>query len=118
DASLVFNRNNTIAVANDISGSGSLTQDGTGILLLSGTNTYSGATTINAGILKGGTANAFSGNSAFTVNAGGTLDLNGFNQSVGSIAGNGALINSASGTAALSIGSDGSSSTFALSLQD
>jgi autotransporter-associated beta strand protein len=118
NAALVFNRSDSITVANDISGTGSLTQNGSGTLILTGTNTYSGATTINAGILRGGSANAFSGNSAFTVNAGGTLDLNGFDQAVGSISGTGSLINSGSSVSALSIGSDGSSSTLSLSVLD
>ena len=51
NAALVFNRSNSLMVANDISGSGTLTQDGAGVLTLSGTNTYTGQTFINAGTL-------------------------------------------------------------------
>ena len=42
--------------ANAISGSGSLTQSGGGTVILTGTNTYSGATTITAGTLQLGNA--------------------------------------------------------------
>jgi autotransporter-associated beta strand protein len=43
---------NTLTVSAPISGSSSLTKDGTGTLVLSGTNTYSGSTTITAGKLS------------------------------------------------------------------
>ena len=41
--------------------------------------------------MRAGALNTFSPTSAFTVAGGGTLDLNGFNQTVGSIAGAGAF---------------------------
>ncbi|MBI4663782.1 MAG: autotransporter-associated beta strand repeat-containing protein [Verrucomicrobia bacterium] len=53
-----------------ISGTGSLTKTGTGTFIFSGNNSYTGATTVNAGILRvtGNTAT-----SQFTVSNGGTL---------------------------------------------
>lgn len=51
-------------------GSGGLSKNGTGTWTLSGTNTYIGATVINAGTLVIAARN---GNSAVTVNTGGTL---------------------------------------------
>ena len=53
---------------------------------LSGSNTYSGGTTVSAGILQLGSTAALPAGQALTVN-GGTLDLNGFSQSVGALNG-------------------------------
>jgi fibronectin-binding autotransporter adhesin len=52
------------------SSGGSLTKSSSGVLTLSGNNTYSGATTINAGTLY---ANGNIANSAVTINSGATL---------------------------------------------
>jgi autotransporter-associated beta strand protein len=49
NASLVFNRNDSLTVENTISGAGGLMQKGSGALTLSGTNSYSGGTVINNG---------------------------------------------------------------------
>ena len=57
-------------------GSGSLTKDGAGTLLLSVANTYSGGTTISGGILRIGIAGAL-GSQSVLVNSNATLDLNG-----------------------------------------
>jgi len=48
---LVFNRRDAIAVSNPISGTGSLTQAGIGVLALSGVKTYTGNTFVNEGTL-------------------------------------------------------------------
>jgi autotransporter-associated beta strand protein len=78
---------------------------GPGVLYLSGTNTYSGATTITGVTVRSGSQspdfdalfgivahNGLSPNSAYTVNANAVLDLNGFNATVGSLAGAGSVI--------------------------
>jgi autotransporter-associated beta strand protein len=54
-----------------LAGSGALTQSGTGITILSGTNTYTGATTVNGGTLA--VNGSILTSSGVTVNAGGTL---------------------------------------------
>ena len=82
---LVFDRSDSIAVGNAIGGTGSLAQAGSGTLTLSGVNTYSGATAVNAGTLRAGAVNSFSAASAHTVAAGATLDLAGFNQTVAGV---------------------------------
>ncbi len=55
---LIFNQTDNSTVANAISGTGSLEQKGTGILTLSGSNTYGGITLISSGTLKAGSSTA------------------------------------------------------------
>jgi autotransporter-associated beta strand protein/probable HAF family extracellular repeat protein len=96
-----------------------LTKVGSGTLMLSGVNTYSGATNINAGTLQGGASNAFSPNSAVTIASGALLDLGGFNQTIASVAGAGTVTNGGvSSPAALTAGGDNSSTTFSGVIQD
>jgi fibronectin-binding autotransporter adhesin len=88
---------------------GGLIKVGTGTLTLSGANTYTGPTAVNAGALQAGAVNAFSSASAFTVASGATLDLAGFNQTIGSLAGAGSVT---LGAATLTTNGDGSDTTF------
>jgi fibronectin-binding autotransporter adhesin len=74
-----------------ISGGGFITKEGTGTLILLGTNTYSGSTNVAQGTLRAGAANTFSASSAHSVAAGATLDLAGFNQTVASLANSGTV---------------------------
>ena len=65
NANLAFDRSDALIFAGDISGTGSVTQIGTGTTILSGDNTYTGGTTISAGILQignGGTTGSITGN--------------------------------------------------------
>ncbi len=55
DASLIFNQTIAGTFSDVISGSGTLTKIGGGTLTLTGTNTYSGGTTVSAGTLQGDT---------------------------------------------------------------
>lgn len=89
NASLLFNRSNAIAVANAISGTGSLTQDGSGVLTLLNTNSYTGATIIIAGTLQIGINQAIPINSDVTVIPSATLDLNGYTNTINTLAGSG-----------------------------
>ena len=88
----VSNAATTLTLSSAAIGSGGLIKEGTGTLLLSGTNLYAGGTTITAGTLRAGSAQAFGSQTALlTVNAGATLDLAGFANKVGALAGGGAV---------------------------
>jgi len=102
-----------------ISGGSGLVKDtsSTSTLTLSGANSYTSTTTVNAGTLKAGSTTALGTNSATTVANGATLDLAGFNVSIGSLAGAGTVTNS--GVAAtLTSGGDNSSTTFSGVIQN
>lgn len=58
-----------------VSSTGSLTVNGPGTVVINGSNTYSGGTTLSAGTLRAGNANAF-GSGGVTVASNATLDLN------------------------------------------
>ena len=68
----------------------------TGIMTLSGANSYSstalpGSTTVTAGTLRAGSATAFGLSSNLSVALGATIDLNGFNNTFGTLAGAGTI---------------------------
>ena len=92
-----------------VSGTGGIDKQGTGVLTLSGANTYTGATAVNAGTLRLGAANRIADTSAVTVASGAIFDLNSLAETVGSIAGGGSIT---LGTATLTAGGDGTSTTF------
>ena len=78
---IVFQNNNvnytlSSTDSNGISGSASLTKSGSGSLILSGTNSYSGATTLNAGLLQFN-AGALPTTTTVTINAAGALNATG-----------------------------------------
>jgi hypothetical protein len=95
---------------------------GGGVVILKGTNTYSGPTVIgdgtNAAALEGGATNAFSPNSAVTINANSYLDLGPYTQTIGSLAGSGTVNSSGGGTGTLVTGGDNSSTTFSGVIQN
>src|SRR4029450_1492368 len=69
EGAIVTNFTDTLTLAADISGTGTLSKAGTGTLILSGTNSYSGGTTVTGGLinfLAGGL-----GTGTITVNGGG-----------------------------------------------
>ncbi len=92
-----------------LTGGGGLAKIGAGTFTLHGVGNYSGATAVNAGTFQAGAANVFSPVSAYTIANGATLNLAGFNNTIGSLAGAGTV---ALGSATLTGGGDGTSTTF------
>ncbi len=91
NGTLAFNRSNALTFAGAISGSGNVTQIGSGSTTLLAANSYTGSTTVAGGILKAGAPSTFSAASAHSVASGGTLDLAGFSQRVASLANSGTV---------------------------
>ena len=89
NGTLIFNRSNDITVSNAISGTGSVVQQGTGSLYLTGDNNYGGATSrtiINNGLfVVTSSASLGVGNSGLLIAGSGVLDLNGFNVTVSAL---------------------------------
>jgi fibronectin-binding autotransporter adhesin len=110
--SATINNTATTIVAVPIAGGTNfptLTKNGTGILVLSNAfNTYSN-TTISAGTLQEGVANAIP---AYNVTDNSTLDLNTFSTTIDGLGGSGAVDTVAGGTPTLTIGVNGGGGTF------
>jgi fibronectin-binding autotransporter adhesin len=108
-------------IQDGINGSGgklALTVAG-GLLNLSGSNTYSGPTTIaSAGTLQLGSPTAlYAGAATNNAAVNGTLDLAGYNAGVNALSGSG-VIACSSGGATLTVGNNNATSTFAGSFQN
>ena len=120
--SVLFNNNllnYTLTGSGGIGGSGSLTKNGSGMLTLGGSNSYSGGTNVNQGVLQLATANAVP-NSTVSVNVpGGLIFSSGIGAfSLGGLAGSGAFALSDTGGAAvaLNVGGDNGTATYSGSL--
>ncbi|WP_408953732.1 autotransporter-associated beta strand repeat-containing protein [Lysobacter sp. Hz 25] len=86
----VSNAATTLTVSGTAVGDDGLRKEGPGSLVLSGTNTYTGGTAVNAGTLRAGSTQAFGHiNNNLSVASGATADLNGFNTSIGALLGSG-----------------------------
>jgi autotransporter-associated beta strand protein len=71
---LVLNRTDTAYTpSNAMSGTGSLINNGTGVVTLTGNNSYSGGTTVNFGVLQTDNATSGMGTATVTVNSGGAI---------------------------------------------
>ena len=89
-----------------LSGGGSFTKVGMGTLTLSGANSYTGGTTVNAGVLALGNNSALgAGNGLLTVTSGGAVNLAGFSPTVAGLSDAGTL----GGTTTASVWSSGAS---------
>ncbi|WID95436.1 autotransporter domain-containing protein [Bosea vestrisii] len=89
----------SITIANTITGAGALAKDGAGTVTLTGTNTYAGGTTLNAGTLSI-SADANLGNAASGITFGGASTL----QVTGSFTTARAMVLNATGTVEVTAG--------------
>ena len=114
----------TAYITGPIVGSYGLTKTGSGGLALSGSDSYSGDTTINQGTIKVGSANAVpsgTGKGNVVLNGGttaGILDLSGWSSTINGLSGTsgtavGRVINSNVTAATLSVGGGNATATFA-----
>ncbi len=82
-ATATFDSNgNTFTVNGIITGSGNLAKTGSGIVVLTGANSFIGTTTVNAGTLQAGVGTLVS-TSSVAVNSGGSLLLSGVGRHIG-----------------------------------
>jgi autotransporter-associated beta strand protein len=104
DASLIFDRTDSLTVPNVISGTGTLTQNGTGTVILTGNSGYSGGTTISAGTLQIGNAGTTGTIGTGAVSNNGALVINRTNAFALSnvISGGGTFTQAGTGTTTLS----------------
>lgn len=95
-----------LTISGVMSGAGSVTKAGAGIVILSGANTFNGGLTISAGVVQCGVAGVLppAGSVSMT---GGTLNLTGFAQTIGGLSGTSGV---SLGAATLTVNTTGSSS--------
>ena len=105
-ATLRFDRTGSNTFGKLISGAGGVSQVASGTTVLSVANTYTGPTTVSAGTLQSGVANALPTGSAVTVSSGATLNLAGFSQSLAGLTDNGTLALDTNGSLTLTGGTN------------
>jgi len=113
------NGNTTTVIGSIVNGTGtgSIATGGAGTLVLAGTNTYNGTTTVSSGTLQVGSTGAFPATTTLTANAG-VVDLNGFNPTVAALTGSATgLVTTNNGAAVLTV-SNNAASTFNGTLAD
>lgn len=92
NGTLVFNRSGTLVENDAIGGAGSLIKQGAGALILNGANTYTGATTVTAGLLEVGDASHAGAKITGNVTLVGGTTLRGHGTIVGSVTNNGGTV--------------------------
>jgi RHS repeat-associated protein len=109
-----------LSLSGVVSGSGSLTENGNGVLIVSAGATFTGNATIQDGAtLRFACPDALpSGPSAGMVEVNGTLDLAGYSATVNGLSGDGLITSSATGPVTLSVDTTGQSTTFSGVIED
>ncbi|MGC4003151.1 MAG: autotransporter-associated beta strand repeat-containing protein [Pirellulales bacterium] len=107
------------SIANNGTAAVAVTYGGRGAIVVNGSNTYTGGTSLGGSVVTLGSVGAL-GNAANALTlGGGVLNLNGFSPSVGALSGTGGVIRNDSATqAALTIGAGGGAGTFQGSILD
>jgi autotransporter-associated beta strand protein len=105
NAALTINRSDNYTITNVISGTGTFAKTGAGTAILSGENTYTGQTTIWAGVIRLGGNERIANTSNLRLSGQSTFATGGFRETLGTLA----LINNA--TAIIDFGNDGTDST-------
>ena len=106
----------TLTYSGSIAGTGGITTATTGLLQLSGINSYTGGTTISTGTLQLGNSSAV-GTGAMS--DGSVLDMNNYNATVTALSGAGKITNNATGAVTLTTSAaSGGTSTFSGVIQD
>ena len=100
---VTFNQAVDGTYAGVVSGGGTFSKSGAGVLTLTGTNTYALTTWVADGTLRAGAPGVVPPNLVL-LSAGGTFDLNGHNQTIGNLQGPGAVT---LGAASLTFGGEG-----------
>lgn len=101
-----------LTVANNGTGVVTVNKAGPGTLVLNGTNTYTGGTTIGGGVVTLGNSAALGNPNSTLALTGGTLNLNGNSVGVGVLTGFGGTIQSnVAGAVTLTIGNNNATST-------
>lgn len=89
----VSNATSTLTLSGTAVGDDGFRKEGAGTLVLTGTNTYTGHNTVNAGTLRAGSTQAFgSGSNVLGVASGATADLNNFANTISSLNGAGNVV--------------------------
>jgi autotransporter-associated beta strand protein len=116
---LAVNRSGNYTLTNNFTGNGSIRQDGTGVLTISGTNGFTGGGVIaTAGSVKLGSAGALA-NGGVTLNNGSSLDLNGFSNGTGGLLnGNGTITDNSAGAGTTTFTVGAGSGEFSGSISD
>ena len=73
NGALIYKRSDSVTVSIPVTGTGSLTHAGSGTLILTGSNTYGGGTTVNSGVLQVGNGTVSSGIGAGAVTNNGSI---------------------------------------------
>jgi autotransporter-associated beta strand protein len=85
---LAFNRSDNVGFGQVISGTGALSQEGTGALAINAAQLYTGSTTVRQGVVTLGLSDALPTTTALVLGSGataGTFDLGAYDQAIGSL---------------------------------